>query len=314
MSVFEHDDYYAPPRSRPPPPEPPSHSASYDAYPLRDVTSEKPPGSPYQFQDHSRVSMADDNSYGGWRGPRDSMSDLKLTSHAGYDSDEDDFGQIPRERKKRTCLDLICCGCCTCCPLWARWTSCGCLIILIALGIAIGVLAGTFKMPQVSFNGISNQTFTTSGSSFNMSADILIGIDNPNIEAPTFETIKATAYYPNIAQPVGGGQLSNVHINAKGVTNITFPFTIVYDPTQGSDQTMLYDIATKCGLLGQAKQDITVNYDLALTLKVGVIPITITLPEKASFPCPVDNGQLPISGSDLPSGIANAIPSGILGS
>jgi hypothetical protein len=51
---------------------------------------------------------------------------------------------------------------------------------------------------------------------------------------------------------------------------------------------MLYDIATKCGLLGQAKQDITVNYDLALTLKVGVIPITITLPEKASFPCPVD--------------------------
>jgi hypothetical protein len=28
-----------------------------------------------------------------------------------------------------------------------------------------------------------------------MSADILIGIDNPNIEAPTFETIKATVSF-----------------------------------------------------------------------------------------------------------------------
>jgi hypothetical protein len=62
----------------------------------------------------------------------------------------------------------------------------------------------------------------------------------------------------------------------------------LYDPNQGSDQSMLADIASKCGLLGGPKQDITVNYDLALTLKIGVIPITITLPEKASFPCPID--------------------------
>lgn len=96
------------------------------------------------------------------------------------------------------------------------------------------------------------------------------------------------AYYPNVAQSVGGGELNDVHINANGVTNITFPFTIIYDPNQGSDQSMLADIASKCGLLGGTKQDITVNYDLALTLKVGVIPITITLPEKANFPCPID--------------------------
>jgi hypothetical protein len=157
MSVFEHDDYYAPPRSRPPPPAPtpPSHHADYDSYPLRDVPSAPPTeksNPPYHYQDESRVSMADDNSYGGWRGPRNSMSDLKLTTHAGYDSDDEDFGQIPRERKKRTCMDWVCCGCCTCCPLWARWLSCGCLIILVALGIAIGVLAGTFHMPQVKIH------------------------------------------------------------------------------------------------------------------------------------------------------------------
>jgi hypothetical protein len=51
---------------------------------------------------------------------------------------------------------------------------------------------------------------------------------------------------------------------------------------------MLLDIASRCGLTGGAKQDITITYDLALTIKVGVIPITITLPEKASFPCPLD--------------------------
>ncbi|KAH8548981.1 hypothetical protein BGW37DRAFT_514401 [Umbelopsis sp. PMI_123] len=282
MSVFEHDDYYASPRARPapPPPTPPAHHSDYDAYPLRDVPSappvEKSLVPPYQ----SRVSLADDNSYGGWRGPRDSMSDLKLTSHPGYDSDEEDFGQIPRERKKRTCLDLVCCGCCTCCPLWARWLSCSCLIILIALGITIGVLAGTFHMPQISFNGIANENFTSSANSFNISADLMIGIYNPNFEAPTFSSIKATS--------VGGGELDNVHINGKGTTNITFPFTIVYDAAQGTDTSMLLDIATKCGLTGGAKQDITINYDLALTIKIGVIPITITVPEKASFPCPLD--------------------------
>lgn len=171
MSVFEHDDYYAPPRSRPPPPAPtpPVHTSDYDSYPLRDVPSapsvEKPFAPPYQ----SRVSLADDNSYGGWRGPRDSMSDLKLTAHPGYDSDEEDFGQIPRERKKRTCLDLICCGCCTCCPLWARWMSCGCLIILIALGITIGVLVGTFHMPQVPVVVILAYVFETWTKSANIS-------------------------------------------------------------------------------------------------------------------------------------------------
>jgi len=180
------------------------------------------------------------------------------------------------------------------------------------LGITIGVLAGTFHMPKIDFNGIANQTFTTNGSAFNMSAGILIGINNPNFEAPTFSSIKATAYYPNVAQSVGGGELNDVHINANGVTNITFPFTIIYDPNQGSDQSMLADIASKCGLLGGTKQDITVNYDLALTLKVGVIPITITLPEKANFPCPIDNGQLPNIGSALPSGLSSALPSGVL--
>ncbi|CAO3674187.1 unnamed protein product [Umbelopsis ramanniana] len=310
MSVFEHDDYYAPPRSRPPPPAPtpPVHTSDYDSYPLRDVPSapsvEKPFAPPYQ----SRVSLADDNSYGGWRGPRDSMSDLKLTAHPGYDSDEEDFGQIPRERKKRTCLDLICCGCCTCCPLWARWMSCGCLIILIALGITIGVLVGTFHMPQISFNGIDNESFTSSATAFNISASLQIGIYNPNFEAPTFSSIKATAYYPNISKSVGGGELDNVHINGKGITNITFPFTIIYDASQGTNSSMLLDVASQCGLTGGAKQDITINYDLALTLKVGLIPITITLPEKASFPCPLDSSAL--SNITLPGGLTGALPGG----
>jgi hypothetical protein len=51
---------------------------------------------------------------------------------------------------------------------------------------------------------------------------------------------------------------------------------------------MLNEIATKCGLTGEEKQDITVNYTIRLTAKVLVIKVHPTISSSATFACPLD--------------------------
>jgi hypothetical protein len=68
-------------------------------------------------------------------------------------------------------------------------------LILIALGITIGVLAALFKKPQVTFNGITQNSsipaVQQNGSSFDFNFDINIGVVNPNVESATFTSIQA---------------------------------------------------------------------------------------------------------------------------
>jgi hypothetical protein len=79
--------------------------------------------------------------------------------------------------------------------MWMRWCACGLLIIIIALGITIGVLAALFKKPQVNFNGISQSStvppFQMNGTGFDFNFVLDIGVVNPNVESATFTSIQA---------------------------------------------------------------------------------------------------------------------------
>jgi hypothetical protein len=76
-------------------------------------------------------------------------------------------------------------------------------------------------------------------------------------------------------------------VSSNAVTNFTFPFSIEYDPTTDKDQAILSDIATKCGLLGGQKEQLTVNYQIRLAVKVLFVTVHPTVTSSASFDCPI---------------------------
>ncbi|ORY99385.1 hypothetical protein BCR43DRAFT_436002 [Syncephalastrum racemosum] len=154
-------------------------------------------------------------------------------------------------------------------------------------------------MPQVLFNGVTNdprglprfQQSATNSLAFQIHLGLDMSVINPNVAGASFENIKATAYYPTAPdQPVGGGELDDLNINSAATTNFTFPFTVNYDPAHDSNQKMILDIMTKCGLNGDPsqKQDLTIDYDITPTVRVVGFPISITLRKSANFPCPIE--------------------------
>ncbi|KAI8875084.1 hypothetical protein K501DRAFT_218547 [Backusella circina FSU 941] len=228
------------------------------------------------------------------------MSEMKFMGH--YDSDDDMEKQraippyaqqrpyIPLERKKkRSCIDKMCCGCCTCCPKWLRWCTCFIFIILLIICIVIGVLAALFKVPEVSFTDPASPVVThPSATSINISSSIAITVQNPNIEGLTFSMIKADAYYPSPYNVyIGGGEVDNVHIESKGVTQFTFPFSVLVDSQESGDQGAIMDLVTRCGLDGSTAKNIDLDLKIYPTVHIGVIPITPTISKSVSFPCPL---------------------------
>lgn len=70
--------------------------------------------------------------------------------------------------------------------------------------------------------------------------------------------------------------------------NFTFPFAIQYNPTYDTDQSVLSDLAEKCGLTGGPKSDITIDYTITFQAKVLVITVNPTISSSATFACPLD--------------------------
>ncbi|KAG2180751.1 hypothetical protein INT44_003758 [Umbelopsis vinacea] len=293
-----HQDYHQQQQPSYYPYQPPQQHYYEDDYAMQPIptTNHHDPyysaNNEYNASNASTPMPADDNAYG--------YSDTKRLApmppqQSYFDKDDDDRDS----RHERTCCNWFCCGCCCgCCPMWLRWCACGLLIIILALGITIGVLAALFKQPQVSFNGItlsnSTQPIQLNGTGFNFNFDLNIGVVNPNIESATFTSIKAVVYYPTAPTiPVGEGEKDNVHIGSQSITNITFPFQIEYDPAQSGSQAMMLDIFQKCGILGGAKSDLTVNYKVTVTINILGINISPTISESATFPCPFDSNDLP---------------------
>lgn len=93
----------------------------------------------------------------------------------------------------------LCCCCCPCLPMWARSICCCLLLVIIILVIVGGVLAALFKVPQIDFNGVTDdpsglprfQQSKDSLLNFDINIGLKIGVVNPNIESASFEVIKA---------------------------------------------------------------------------------------------------------------------------
>ncbi|KAI8878774.1 hypothetical protein K501DRAFT_336535 [Backusella circina FSU 941] len=226
--------------------------------------------------------------------PRASMSDTRFINR--YDSDDDMEGAIiPREKKRRSCIDKTCCGCCTCCPKWLRWCTCIIFIIILIIAIVIGVLAALFKVPNVSFDNSPATPVVShpSSSALNISSSIGISVDNQNFESLTFSYIKAEAYYPSPYNLyVGGGQVDNIHISSNAVTNFTFPFSLEVDSNNAQQQGVLMDLLTKCGLDGSTAEKIKLNLKIYPSVKIIGIPITLTISKSIDFDCPITSGDL----------------------
>lgn len=100
------------------------------------------------------------------------------------------------------------------------------------------------------------------------------------------------AYYPSKNGGkhtyIGGGFLAEEYIPKYSSTNFTFPFALEYNPTYDTDQSVLNNLAEKCGLTGGPKSDVTIDYTIQLTAKVLVIKVNIPISSSATFPCPLD--------------------------
>jgi hypothetical protein len=87
--------------------------------------------------------------------------------------------------------------------------------------------------------------------------------------------------------PVGGGYLAYQELPKYSDFNFTFPFSIVYDPLEDPDQTILNDLAEKCGLTGDEPTDLTIAYTIHVTAKVLFVSVHPTIDSQSTFPCPI---------------------------
>ncbi|KAI7898023.1 uncharacterized protein BX663DRAFT_480806 [Cokeromyces recurvatus] len=250
-----------------------------DPYGMKNVPVSSPP--PYPVYNNVGIGSSPPQA-----AMRDSLSDIKLMRH--YDSDDDMEKIIPRERRKRSCIDKLCCGCCTCCPKWLRWCTCILFIIIVIIAIIIGVLVGIFKVPTVQFTGLEQEpSFAFTNNVLSITFNVGISVDNQNFESLYFDRIKADAYYPSPYNTyIGGGSVTGVDIKSFAVTNIIFPFVINVNSSDPSQQGVIMDLATRCGLDGSAPQKLDFNYYVYPTVKIIGISITPKISKTMSINCP----------------------------
>ncbi|KAF9080824.1 hypothetical protein BGX29_004242 [Mortierella sp. GBA35] len=187
-----------------------------------------------------------------------------------------------------------------------RFTCCFCLLLLLAIIALAIVIVTVFKLPKVDFKGLDGEpqfTYNQGQTTFAVSLSANIEVQNPNPIGFNFESITATAYYPNYAPSIGGGNLTNVNFPSKATVNLKFPINASYDRTQDQGFTVIRDILTKCGQLGGPVTQLTINYDLKLTIKIVGINISPTIKNQhVNLPCPGNIGE-----------ITNGIPGGLGG-
>ncbi|GAA5797464.1 hypothetical protein EDC94DRAFT_556593 [Helicostylum pulchrum] len=301
MTKTEYDDFYDKPTaamatdnthpeaSAPPLPRHLETSRdSNDQYAMKEIPVNSP--SPYPVYNAPNVPPQYNDPHHDLQ--RTSMSDMKFIDH--YDSDDDLEKIIPREKKRRSCIDKTCCGCCTCCPKWMRWCSCIFLIIILILVIVVGILAALFKVPKIEYTGLKQDPVVTSENSvLSMVFDVGITVDNPNFEGLTFEIIKADAYYPSPYNVyIGGGNITNLEIKSNAITDITFPFAVRINSTDPAQQGVVMDLVTRCGLDGSATQNLDFDYYVYPTVRIIGIPITPKIKQSLSIPCPLKAADL----------------------
>ena len=70
----------------------------------------------------------------------------------------------------------------------------------------------------------------------------------PSMSGPQMQWPWPCFFYPINNTPVGGGAADNIEFKSRSRTNFTFPFTLSYNATGAQADTIISDLATKCGV------------------------------------------------------------------
>ncbi|KAG2078145.1 hypothetical protein BDR04DRAFT_1124702 [Suillus decipiens] len=100
------------------------------------------------------------------------------------------------------------------------------------------------------------------------------------------------AYYPINNTLVGNGTENDITFNSNSQTNITFPFSLEFSTSTNSG--VLTDLASKCGVGGGAAEDITLNLDIKVGLRVLFFVVYPALSIPASFVCPISASDISV--------------------
>jgi len=160
------------------------------------------------------------------------------------------------------------------------------LIISIILSLALWVRPPNVTIADPVQNGTQSFTFQNGELAFNLGVNITV--DNPNYFGVGLNKVELDLTYPINNYPVGGGVKQNINIRSNAQTNFTFPFSLNYNVSDSSGTTVLTDIVAKCS----ANQDLTVKYNLKLSLRIIIISISPTISNSFTFACPVDANEL----------------------
>ncbi|KAF9133043.1 hypothetical protein BGW39_010733 [Mortierella sp. 14UC] len=252
----------------------------------------------YNGYDEDRPSLSNDTS------PMRPHNDIENNPNAGLTRGKSGVSRLKYQKEKSKYLPCFPCIRSTC----GRFTCCICLLLLLAI-IALAIVIFTvFKLPKVDYKGMQGEPvfrFNEGQSTFAVNLTAIIEVQNPNPIGFTFESITATAFYPNFAPSIGGGSLSNVKFPSHQTVTLNFPLGASYDRTQDQGFTVISDILTRCGVRGGDKTNIAINYDLKLTMKIIGISISPTIKNQhVSLPCPDNIAQIT---DGLPGGLGGLI-------
>ncbi|KAG0204913.1 hypothetical protein BGX28_003292 [Mortierella sp. GBA30] len=234
----------------------------------------------YNGYDEDRPSLSNDTA------PMRPYADMETSE--GLTRGKSGVTRVKYGKEKSKYLPCFPCIRSTC----GRVTCCFCLLLLLIIIVLAIVVVTVFKLPTVNYLGTENApqfTYNQGNSTFAINFVANINVTNPNPLGFNFDSITATAYYPNYAPSIGGGTLHNVDFPSKTTKTIHFPISASYSSSQDTGFTVVQDIFNRCGVTGGTKGQLTINYDLKLTIKIIGISISPTIKNQHSnFACPDD--------------------------
>lgn len=200
--------------------------------------------------------------------------------------------------------------------LWTRGSRVGCVgrfcccTMLVSVFLIISILLALLlwvRPPDVILGSVGTSTTQNAVQLGTDSITVNLGVDiavtNPNYFAVSFKSIDANAYYPINNTLIGSGNESDITFNANSQTNFTFPFSMEYSTNMSSSTAILADLASKCGVGGGSVQDITINLDVTLGLRILFFVVYPVVNIPASFACPISASDIESLLSSLASGV-----------
>jgi len=160
------------------------------------------------------------------------------------------------------------------------------LIISILLSLALWVEPPNITIANPVQNDTQAFTFQNGELAINLAANITV--ENPNYFGVALNKVELDLTYPISNYPVGGGERQNINIRSNAQTNFTFPFSLSYNTSDTSGTAVLQDIVTKC----EAKQDLTINYELKLSLRIVIVSVSPTITNSFTIACPIDPSEI----------------------